>query len=181
MEVPSKAIAKFCKDNSNVRFIIIGKSSEAQKLRISKEFVVCRTESQLVFMDFLPFEEMLSLLRQCDICLAPYPSDTQLLATSSPTKLVEYVALGKVTVANSHPDQSVIASHFPSLVFLCDFNSDSFLSAVTDAHEFVLRQARNQGTVNLAVEGLQWLKVDRDYQAIARKVANKLNSLIAVN
>ena len=181
MEVPSKAIAKFCKDNINVRFIIIGKSNESQKLRISKEFLACRTESQLVFMDFLPFEDMLSLLRQCDICLAPYPSDTQLLATSSPTKLVEYVALGKVTVANSHPDQSVIASHFPSLVFLCDFNSDSFLSAVTDAHEFLLKQARNEGTVNLGAEGLQWLKMDRDYQAIARKVANQLNALMAVN
>ena len=41
---------------------------------------------------------------EADVCASPfYP--TPVLRSTSPTKLVEYLALGKAVVANDHPEQ----------------------------------------------------------------------------
>ena len=45
------------------------------------------------------------------IYVLPYPNNTPLLNTSSPTKLIEYLAMGKSIVANNHPEQTFIGNH----------------------------------------------------------------------
>ena len=56
------------------------------------------------FTDFLPREAAWQRLAEADVCVSPIrPSPT--FDVSSPTKILEYMALGKPSVANDQPDQ----------------------------------------------------------------------------
>ncbi len=58
----------------------------------------------MVFVGQLPQAQALRYVREADVCVSPfYP--TAILQSTSPTKLVEYMAMGKAVVANDHPEQ----------------------------------------------------------------------------
>lgn len=60
--------------------------------------------SSVVFVGQLPQAEALRYVQEADVCASPfYP--TPILRSASPTKLVEYWALGKPVVANDQPEQ----------------------------------------------------------------------------
>jgi glycosyltransferase involved in cell wall biosynthesis len=55
----------------------------------------------------LPQQEALRYVQDADVCVSPfYP--TPMLNSTSPTKLVEYMAMGKAVVANTHPEQQLL-------------------------------------------------------------------------
>ena len=57
------------------------------------------------FTGFVPMEQAWSLCASAAVCLSPfYPS--RILASTSPTKLVEYMALGRPVVCNDYPEQA---------------------------------------------------------------------------
>jgi glycosyltransferase involved in cell wall biosynthesis len=61
----------------------------------------------VVFMGQLPRQEALLYVQDADVCVSPfYP--TPILNSTSPTKLVEYMSMGKAVVANTHPEQQLL-------------------------------------------------------------------------
>lgn len=64
-------------------------------------------ESRLQITGLLPRAAALELIQTVDVCVSPFrPSPS--LDVASPTKLVEYLALGLPVVANTHPEQSAV-------------------------------------------------------------------------
>lgn len=62
---------------------------------------------QIEITGFLPRRMALERVKSADVCVSPFrPSPA--LDVASPTKLVEYLALGIPVVANRHPDQSPV-------------------------------------------------------------------------
>jgi glycosyltransferase involved in cell wall biosynthesis len=58
----------------------------------------------VVFVGQLPQAQALRYVREADVCVSPfYP--TPVLNSTSPTKLVEYMAMSKAVVASDHPEQ----------------------------------------------------------------------------
>ena len=58
----------------------------------------------VTFVGQLPQSQALRYVQEADVCVSPfYP--TAVLRSTSPTKLVEYMAMGKAVVANDHPEQ----------------------------------------------------------------------------
>jgi glycosyltransferase involved in cell wall biosynthesis len=56
---------------------------------------------------FLPMEQAWRHVEEADICFSPfYP--IPVLQSTSPTKLIEYMAMAKCIVANEHPEQSQV-------------------------------------------------------------------------
>jgi glycosyltransferase involved in cell wall biosynthesis len=69
-----------------------------------KEVARLNLQSAVLFVGQLPQAEALTYVQEADVCTSPlYP--TTVLRPSSPTKLVEYMALGKAVVANDLPEQ----------------------------------------------------------------------------
>jgi glycosyltransferase involved in cell wall biosynthesis len=61
-------------------------------------------KSSVVFVGQLPQSEALNYVQEADVCTSPlYPSPV--LQQGSPTKFVEYLAMGKAVVVNDHPEQ----------------------------------------------------------------------------
>jgi glycosyltransferase involved in cell wall biosynthesis len=63
--------------------------------------------SGLVMTGQLPQEKALRYVMEANVCVSPfYP--TPILNSTSPTKLIEYMAMGKAVVANDHPEQRLV-------------------------------------------------------------------------
>lgn len=64
-------------------------------------------QDAVVFTGQLSWHEALRYVQEADVCVSPfYP--IPILNSTSPTKLVEYMAMGKVAVANDHPEQRLM-------------------------------------------------------------------------
>lgn len=88
-----------------VRLLLVGDASEPHdREALERRAAALRVSQYIQITGFLPRREALQRIRAADICVSPiYPS--AIFNVGSPTKLVEYMALGLPVVANSHPEQ----------------------------------------------------------------------------
>src|SRR5690606_33745762 len=71
--------------------------------------------------------------RAADVCVSPY-APIPVLRSTSPTKLIEYMALGRPVVANPHPEQTPILRD-SAAGLLADWNEDEFAAAIVHVLE----------------------------------------------
>lgn len=124
----------------------------------------------VIFTGFIPMEEAWKIAASAAVCLSPfYP--TKILSSTSPTKLVEYLALGRPVVCNNHPEQSRIIEE--SGAGLCvEWSASSFAEAVL----YLLTHAEQAEA--MAVKGPAWVKENRTYPIISNQVWNKYQLLL---
>jgi glycosyltransferase involved in cell wall biosynthesis len=87
---------------------LVGRGDDPSDERLLRQEAerLCITDS-VVLVGHLPQSEALRYVREADVCVSPfYP--TPILNSTSPTKLVEYMAMGKPVVANDHPEQRLV-------------------------------------------------------------------------
>lgn len=117
---------------------------------------------RLRFTGFVPMSEVWRLVSMAAVGLSPfYPDRVQRVA--SPTKLVEYMALGCPVICNDHPEQSEIIRE--SGAGLCvpwgaEYFADAIDRLLTDPDE-----ASRMGT-----RGPTWVAAHRTYPIIAEAV-----------
>jgi glycosyltransferase involved in cell wall biosynthesis len=134
---------------------------EAKKLGIS---------SSIIMTGFLPMEEAWQYVRQADVCVSPfYP--TFILNSTSPTKLIEYMAMGKAVVANDHPEQRLVIGE--SSAGLCvRYDEEAFSTAIV----YLLKNP--QKTREMGIRGRRYVEQHRSYKAIADIVDQKYQQVI---
>jgi glycosyltransferase involved in cell wall biosynthesis len=123
----------------------------------------------LVMVGQLPQAEALRYVQEADLCISPfYP--TPILNSTSPTKLVEYMALGKAVVANDHPEQRLVLEQ--SGGGLCvPWDEDQFAAAVVR----LLRSPAE--AAQMGERGRSYALEHRSYQKIADVVEDALSKL----
>ena len=145
----------------DARLLLVGEGETTE----DRENILVRAKqlgvsAQIEITGFLPRATALERVRTADIGVSPiYPSP--IFDGASPTKLVEYLALGLPVVANSHPDQSLVlkesragvcvpwgARHFARAVHWLARRSDTELAA-------------------LGQRGRSWVEQHRSYSGIA--------------
>ena len=84
---------------------IVGQGDDPEdQVFLRNEVARLNLQSSVVFVGQLPQAQALKYVQEADVCVSPfYP--TPVLRSTSPTKLVEYMAMGKAVVANDHPEQ----------------------------------------------------------------------------
>jgi glycosyltransferase involved in cell wall biosynthesis len=85
-------------------YIVGGGVHPSDRMLLEDEAQLLGVSSSVVFVGQLPQAEALRYVQEADVCATPiYPAP--MLRAASPTKLVEYMAMGKPVVANDHPEQ----------------------------------------------------------------------------
>jgi glycosyltransferase involved in cell wall biosynthesis len=119
---------------------------------------------------FLPTEQAWAHVKAADICFSPFYPIPVLLSTS-PTKLVEYLAMAKCVVANEHPEQTQVLLE-SGVGRTVPWDEDAFAQAIFDLLANPARAREN------AARGPDYVRRNRTYPIIAEQVDNVLTGLL---
>jgi glycosyltransferase involved in cell wall biosynthesis len=126
---------------------------------------------RLLFTGHLPLAQALGYVRRADVCLSPCPP-SPLLAVGTPTKLVEYLAMGRPVVANDHPDQREILQA-SGAGLIADLSSEGFAEAIG---KLLSNRAAAEA---MAVRGPPWIAAHRSYGPLAGRVSSVYSDMLA--
>lgn len=119
---------------------------------------------------FLPMEQAWARVRAADICLSPFQPIPVLLSTS-PTKLIEYMAMAKCVVGNEHPEQGAVMRDSgvgEPVAWDSQAFADEVLALLADPEAARARAAR----------GPDYVRRHRTYRVIADDVARTYRRIL---
>lgn len=114
------------------------------------------------FTGFVPMTEAWRWAASAAVCVSPF-FPTQVLRSTSPTKLIEYMALGRPVVCNDHPEQSQVIAE--SGAGLCvPWSAEAFAAAM------IRLATDSELAARCAERGPTWVRANRSYPIIAKQV-----------
>ncbi len=113
-------------------------------------------------------------VQKCEVGLSPIPRG-ELLDVSSPTKIIEYLALGLPVVCNDSPDQERIIKACGAGRCV-PYTPASFAEAVDD-----LLRLPTTTRAEMSRAGKQYVATHRDYTVLAADLARAYRSLIGTD
>jgi glycosyltransferase involved in cell wall biosynthesis len=135
------------------------------------EIVRLGLEPSIVMVGQLPQAQALEYVREADVCASPL-HPTPVLRAASPTKLVEYMAMGKAVVANDHPEQKRVIEQ-SGAGYCVPYQEQPFADALVR----VLRDP--DGAKALGERGRRYVMDHRAYGVIADSVEQRLRQVVA--
>jgi glycosyltransferase involved in cell wall biosynthesis len=147
----------------DARLYLIGKAERPEE----EQFLIDEARrlgvhDAVVFVGQLPRDQALQYVREADVCVSPIDT-TPMLNPASPTKLVEYMVMGKAVVANTHPDQRLVIEESGG-GYCVPWDEEAFAAAV-------VRLMRDpQLALAMGERGRRYAIKHRSYQRIADQV-----------
>jgi glycosyltransferase involved in cell wall biosynthesis len=155
----------------DILLVIAGDApSDAEMAWMRREIAARGLEEHVLLTGWLPQRTALGYAVRAEVGLSPIPRGT-LFDVSSPTKLVEYLALGIPSVANDIPDQRLVIEQ--SGAGLCvPMEAGAFAAATLELLEDKER-ARQFG-----MRGPAYVKAHRTYDILGRNVAETYKKIL---
>ena len=164
------AIIKSQGRTASLLFVGDGEHAEDRQ-RIIDRATSLGVQDDVEITGFLPRDAALRRIMQVDIALSPF-FPTMVLNSTSPTKLVEYLALGLAVVANRHPEQRAILRATRAGVCV-PWNPRHFARAAL----WIAKQS-DAVRARMVERGRTWVVQNRDYARIADAVEQKYAELL---
>lgn len=153
-----------------VLLVIAGDAPSLDEMAwMRREIASLKLDRHVLLTGWLPQREALGYAVRAEVGLSPIPRGV-LFDVSSPTKLVEYLALGIPSVANDIPDQALVLEE--SGAGLCvPMQPEAFAEAT-------LRLLDERAlAAGLAARGPSWVRAHRTYAILGRKVAQAYSAI----
>lgn len=153
------------RDMPEVLLVIAGDAPSNDEMAWMRAEVTRRgLDGHVLLTGWLPQEAALGYAVRAEVGLSPIPRGT-LFDVSSPTKLVEYLALGIPSVANDIPDQALVIEQ-----------SGAGLCVPMEAAPFAAATRRllieRHLAAGFAARGPGWVRDNRTYEILGRQVAD---------
>jgi glycosyltransferase involved in cell wall biosynthesis len=169
LEVALQAFNEVRRERPEALMVLVGGSDEPEDTAL----LVSLTEElglrdHVLFTGWLPMATAWELVKAARIGFSPCPRGP-LHEVASPTKAVEYLALGLPVVANDQPDQALVVGQ--SGGGLCtSMEVESFAKAIV---QLLSDPAKAQ---RMGEQGRAWVVAHRSYERLARLVAEALRT-----
>jgi glycosyltransferase involved in cell wall biosynthesis len=128
--------------------------AEAERLGIA---------DRVTITGWLPMPEAWQHVRRAALCVSPY-LPVPILRSTSPTKLIEYMALGKPVVANDHPEQATVLEQSGAGI-VCGWSEQEFAAAIVELLTDPARRAA------MGAAGRRYVAEHRTHWAMVELVA----------
>lgn len=173
LEVLVDMLAELRRDGVGARLLLVGDSDNPRgRETIERRAGELGVTSHVEITGFLPQREALARIGRADVCISPiYRSP--LLDVGSPTKMIEYMALGLPVVANDHPEQRAIL-HEARAGICVPWAPRHFARAV---RWLMSRSAVERAA--MGARGRAWVENNRTYARIADEVERTCLDVIA--
>jgi glycosyltransferase involved in cell wall biosynthesis len=150
---------------------VVGRGDNPEdEIFFKEEMARLELERSVVMVGQLPQSQALQYVVEADVCTSPlFP--TPVLRCASPTKLVEYMALGKAVVANDHPEQKRIIEEAGAGICV-PYDERQFAAAIVT----LLRDPKM--TQVMGERGRRYAVEHRSYRVIADAVEKRLLDII---
>jgi glycosyltransferase involved in cell wall biosynthesis len=159
-EVLAVVLARF----PDALLLIVGDAPEDEDKRwLRQRAVEIGVSESVIITGWVSPDEGQGWMATAEVAVSIFAPDP-LLDSCSPTKLVEYLALGKAVVANDQPDQSVVVNESQA-GFCVPFEVDAFAAAVMQLLDHPGEAAR------MAARGPDYVQRKRSYPILAERVA----------
>lgn len=157
----------------NVFLLLAGDGASSDEQQWMRSEIAKRDLNEHVWLTgWLPQSKALPLLKFAEVGLSPFPRN-YILDTNSPTKALEYLALGIPCVCNDNPDQKHVV----------ESSGGGFCVPMTvnDFSAAVIQLLADPSLARVCGEkGQAWVAQNRSYKAIAQRVATVYQSLVTV-
>jgi glycosyltransferase involved in cell wall biosynthesis len=154
------------KEESTKLHLVGGGDDPSEEQALKDEAKRLGIDNAVLITGFLPQQEAWQYVKYANVCVSPI-HPTPIYNCASPTKLIEYMAMGKAVVANDHPEQRLVISE--SNAGLCvPYEEDRFAEAV-------LHLLNHPGEAKeMGIRGREYVEKHRSYEQIADLVETKL-------
>lgn len=172
MHVLIEAFAEVVKHYPDATLVIVGDGIvPADRLGLEQQADQLGLGHAVIFTGFVPIDMAWEIAATSQCCISPF-FPTKVLASTSPTKLVEYMALGRPVVCNDHPEQKQIIE--TSGAGLC---VPWGVQAFADAMIWVLENPDQ--AEQMAKKGPDWVRKNRIYSVIAEQVWHAYEAVLS--
>jgi glycosyltransferase involved in cell wall biosynthesis len=167
-----RVLARVLERIPNAKLYIVGAGDDpTDEQLLIEEARRLNVSHAAVFVGKLPQPQALRYVQEADVCVSPfYP--TPVLNSTSPTKLVEYMATGKAVVANEHPEQALIIRE-SGAGYCVPWDEAAFATAIVKLIQDA-PLARRMGDL-----GRKYVQTHRTYTVIADQVERELLRIAA--
>jgi glycosyltransferase involved in cell wall biosynthesis len=156
----------------DVKLYLVGSGEDPSDVQqLIEEAVRLDVLSAVVFVGQLPQPQALRYVSEADVCVSPF-FPTPILNSTSPTKLIEYMAMGKAVVANHHPEQDLVIAQ-SGAGYSVPYEEAAFAQAIIK----LLEDPDNART--MGARGRRYVEEHRTYGAIANLVESELLRIAA--
>ncbi|HEX7035350.1 MAG TPA: glycosyltransferase [Pseudomonadales bacterium] len=153
------------------RLVYVGDGQEpSDREAVEREVRRLGLEDAVEITGFLPLEEAWRHVEAADVCFSPY-YPIPVLQSTSPTKLIEYMAMAKCIVANDHPEQTPIMAE-SGVGRTIPWDEAAFADAVLELLDDPEAACRR------AARGPDWVRRHRTYDVIAAAVDARYQELL---
>ena len=167
MDFLLRSFKKVLKKEESARLYLVGGSEDpADEKFLESEAKRLRIDQELTITGFLPQDKAWQYVKEADVCVSPI-CPSPILNCGSPTKLIEYMAMGKAVVANDNPEQRLVISE--SKTGICvPYEEAAFAEAI-------LCLLKNPSVAKqMGIGGRKYIEKNRNYKQAADLVETKL-------
>ena len=156
----------------NAKLLLVGDGEDPQdREAIEARVKELNLEDAVEITGMLPMADAHRRIAESTVCVSPF-FPTPILNSTSPTKISEYMALGKPVVANAHPEQSLIIEQ--SQAGRCvEWEESAFADALIE----LLNDPQERE--ECAARGRTWVAQHRTYERIALDLGKIYGELLA--
>jgi glycosyltransferase involved in cell wall biosynthesis len=160
-----EALVEVRKHLPTAQLILVGDSPNPMDIaELRKAAARLGVADAIVFTGWLPIQAGWARMRETDVCVSPFPRGP-ILDTCSPTKLIEYMALGLPCIGNDNPDQQSVIEQSQAGWLVNGHSARGYANAI-------LEVLRNQPAAAIrAAKGPSYIATHRSYRVIASQVA----------
>lgn len=166
-----RAMSRVLRAMPAARLYLVGRGDDpADEAFLEREVSRLGLQSSVVFIGQLPQAEALQFVREADVCVSPlYP--TPIMRASSPTKVVEYMAMGKPVVANDLPEQKHVIEA-SGAGYCVPYEEEAFADAI------VRLLGDPEAARSMGQRGRRYVLEHRTYAAIASVVERQFLDVV---
>jgi glycosyltransferase involved in cell wall biosynthesis len=161
LEILVDMLASLHQEGMKAKLLLVGRGDRPRdEARLTNHAASRGVAAYMEITGFLPQPQALERVASADVCLSPiYRSP--ILDVGSPTKLIEYLALGLPVVANDHPEQKDILR--ASRAGVCvPWGAQHFARGV----RWLMRRSPAEREA-MGLRGRAWVEANRTYARIA--------------